>query len=78
MLQKQMAIAKITQYFQPRFAPLLLQAVQDSNAAVRVQAATGLAKIEHDFMSQYLHQPEKSAKLRQNDDFNQLQLNAEY
>jgi polysaccharide biosynthesis protein PelE len=54
VLQKQMAIAKITRYFRPAFAPLLLQAAQDSNAAVRVQAATALARIERDFMAQYM------------------------
>jgi len=53
VLQKQMAIAKMSRHFHPRFAPILHQAVQDSNAAVRVQAATALAKIEHDFMEQY-------------------------
>jgi hypothetical protein len=54
VVQKQMAIAKITRYFQPAFAPLLLQAVQDANAAVRVQAATALAKLERDFMTEYM------------------------
>jgi len=73
VLQKQMAIAKITQHFQPRFAPLLLKAVQDSNAAVRVQAATGLAKIEHDFMMKYLHN-EKRYKSAADNDPDQLQI----
>jgi polysaccharide biosynthesis protein PelE len=61
VLQKQMAIAKITRYFRPPFAPLLLQASQDVNAAVRVQAATALARIERDFMAQYMRL-EKSLK----------------
>lgn len=60
VLQKQMAIAKITQHFHPRFAPHLLHALQDPNAAVRVQAATGLAKIEHDFMAEYLQNKQSS------------------
>jgi hypothetical protein len=55
VLQKQMVIAKISRHFHPKFAPLLLQAVRDPNAAVRVQAATALAKIEHDFTAKYLH-----------------------
>jgi polysaccharide biosynthesis protein PelE len=54
VLQKQMAIAKIARYFRPVFAPLLLQAARDPNAAVRVQAATALAKIERDFMARYI------------------------
>jgi len=54
ILQKQMAIAKIARYFRPAFAPLLLQAARDTNAAVRVQAATALAKIERDFMARYI------------------------
>jgi hypothetical protein len=54
VLQKQMAIAKIARYFRPAFAPLLLQAARDPNAAVRVQAATALAKIERDFMARYI------------------------
>jgi hypothetical protein len=49
-----MAIAKIARYFRPAFAPLLLQAARDKNAAVRVQAATALAKIERDFMARYI------------------------
>jgi hypothetical protein len=54
VLQKQMAIAKIARYFRPAFAPLLLQSARDPNAAVRVQAATALAKIERDFMARYM------------------------
>jgi hypothetical protein len=53
-LQKQAAVAKISRYFRPQFAPLLLQAARNSNAAVRVQAATALAKIERDFMTRYI------------------------
>ncbi len=54
VMQKQMAIAKIARYFRPAFAPLLLQSARDPNAAVRVQAATALAKIERDFMNRYM------------------------
>lgn len=59
VLQKQMAIAKITRHFQPCFAPLLLNALSDVNAAVRVQAATAIAKIERDFMMEYLRRKKK-------------------
>lgn len=52
--QKQMALAKITRHFRPNFAPALLQAIDDPSNAVRVQAATAIAKIEHSFMEKYL------------------------
>ena len=80
ILQKQMAIAKIARYFRPAFAPLLLQAARDKNAAVRVQAATALAKIERDFMARYIklendlrdlpdHDPAKLALAELYDDY---------
>jgi hypothetical protein len=53
-VQKQIAISRMMKYFRPQFAPLLLRAAQDSNAVVRVQAATAMAKIEHDFMAKYM------------------------
>jgi hypothetical protein len=53
-LQKQAVITKIARYFRPQFAPLLLQAAHNNNAAVRGQAATVLVKIERDFMSRYI------------------------
>ena len=52
--QKQMALVKIARYFSPQFAPLLWYATKDSNAAVRVQAATTLANIERIFMMRYM------------------------
>ena len=54
ILQKQMTIAKITRYFRSQFAPLLLQAARNPEPAVRVQAATALAKINRDFMTRYM------------------------
>lgn len=59
--QKQNIINKITRHFHPQFAPLLLLASKDKNAAVRVHAAASLAKIESHFTSQYM-QLEKSLK----------------
>ncbi len=52
ILQKQLAIAKMTRYFCPQFAPLLLKAARNPEPAVRVQAATALANIERRFMEQ--------------------------
>lgn len=73
MVQKQIAIAKITRYFQPQLASLLLQAAQDHNAAVRVQAAAALAKIEHKFMKGCM-QLEKEQKGVPPDDASWLRL----
>jgi tetratricopeptide (TPR) repeat protein len=47
--QKREAIAKISRYFQPAFAPALLKATHDESNAIRVQAATAISKIEHHF-----------------------------
>lgn len=52
--QKQLVLAKITRYFQPRFAPSLLRAIDDPDNAVRVQAATSIAKIEQKFMDNFV------------------------
>ena len=73
ILQKQMAAAKIARYFRPQFAPLLLQAANDPNAAVRVQAATALAKIERDVMTRYIRL-ENALKSLDNDDPAKLKL----
>lgn len=73
VLQKQMVTLKIARYFRPQFAPLLLQAAQDPNAAVRVQAATALAKIEHNFMTRCM-QIEKHLKANPHDDAQSLRL----
>lgn len=51
--QKQVALTKITRYFQPGFAPALLSAVNDSNNAIRVQAATSIARIEKIFAEKF-------------------------
>ncbi len=47
--QKQHVIQTIMLHFKPAFAPSLLLALQDDNNGVRVQAASAIAKIEHDF-----------------------------
>lgn len=49
--QKQKVIAMIIKNFRPAFAPSLQMALRDSNSAVRVQAATAMAKIERGFMT---------------------------
>jgi polysaccharide biosynthesis protein PelE len=73
VLEKQIAIAKITRYFRSQFAVLLKQAVQDTNAAVRVQAATALTKLERDFMMKLMH-IEKALKSTSNPGAIRMQL----
>lgn len=53
--QKQTVLVKITRHFRPTFAPLLMRAVNDSDVAVRVQAATVVTKIERNFMEKTLN-----------------------
>ncbi len=47
--QKRNALAKMTSRFNPRFAPAFRVALNDHNNAIRVQAATAIAKIEREF-----------------------------
>jgi len=50
-VQKQALLTMITNNFKPAFAAVLKTALNDANNAIRVQAATGITKIEADFMS---------------------------
>lgn len=63
ILQKQMAIARIARHFHVPFTPLLRQAVRDENPAVRVQAATALARIERDFTARCIRLEKELAGL---------------
>ncbi len=47
--QKRQAIARITEQFHPAFAPVLQYGLKDSINAIRVQAATAIARIENRF-----------------------------
>jgi hypothetical protein len=47
--QKRRALAKMTIRFHPRLAPAFKLALRDASNAIRVQAATSVAKIEKDF-----------------------------
>jgi tetratricopeptide (TPR) repeat protein len=49
--QKRRALSKMTVRFNPRLAPAFKLALRDSSNAIRVQAATSVAKIERDFMT---------------------------
>lgn len=52
--QKQELISLISKRFQPVFAPILRMALNDSNNAIRVQAASAITVIEDDFFQRSL------------------------
>ncbi|WP_341704492.1 HEAT repeat domain-containing protein [Ferrovibrio sp.] len=52
--QKRAVLMLLARRFRPEFAPALKQGLQDSNAAIRVQAATAAAEIEDSFTTQTL------------------------
>ncbi|MCB2082036.1 MAG: hypothetical protein H6908_02630 [Hyphomicrobiales bacterium] len=52
--QKQDVLIKITRYFRPEFAPVLLQALEDRDNAIRVQAAGAIADIEREYLERYI------------------------
>lgn len=49
--QKRRALSKMSSRFSPRFANAFRVALSDSNNAIRVQAATAIAKVEREFAS---------------------------
>jgi len=53
--QKQELLALLTKQFRPAFAPVLKLALRDSSNAIRVQAASAVAKLENDFTIKSLH-----------------------
>jgi hypothetical protein len=52
--QKQAMIAMITSRFHPSFAPALRMALNDTNQAIRVQAATAMTRVENSFLEKSL------------------------
>lgn len=60
--QKRNALAKMTSRFSPRFAPAFKIALSDPSNAIRVQAATAIAKIERDFGRKLVRIEEARAK----------------
>jgi hypothetical protein len=54
LAQKQTVLEKMTRYFEPAYAPLLRKALGSQEAAIRVGAATALAKLEHGFMQRFM------------------------
>jgi polysaccharide biosynthesis protein PelE len=52
--QKREALAKISRFYRREFAPALMAALHDSNNAIRVQAATVIAKFEQEYMTRFM------------------------
>lgn len=52
MADRQAVVAVIARRFHPTFAPALKAALRDEHNAVRVQAATAIARIEQDFLDE--------------------------
>lgn len=52
--QRQAVIAIIAQQFHPAFAPALRMALRDEHNVIRVQAATAIARLEHQFLERTL------------------------
>jgi polysaccharide biosynthesis protein PelE len=52
--QKREALAKISRFYRREFAPALMAALHDANNAIRVQAATVIAKFEQEYMSRFM------------------------
>lgn len=62
LAQKREMLAKIVRHFTPALSPIIRKALEDKDSAVRVQAATILAKLDRDYMQRYL-QSEKECML---------------
>lgn len=60
--QKATALNKITRHFSPELAPVLVKALDDKSNAIRVQAASVLAKLEQGFSQTALGLEKKIAK----------------
>jgi polysaccharide biosynthesis protein PelE len=60
--QKQSMIALITTRFQPAFAPVLRQALNDGNHAIRVQAATAMTRVENGFLERSMRLSEAARR----------------
>ncbi len=60
--QKQDVLVKISRYFRPEFAPVLLQALRDKDTAIRVQAAGAIADIEREYLQRTIELERQVAK----------------
>jgi hypothetical protein len=60
--QKQSVVTLIADHFRPEFAPALQRALNDSEPAIRVQAATAAARIENAFLERFVVLQENHAR----------------
>jgi len=60
--QKQAAVTLMTKYYRPDFAPALHKALSDETNAIRVQAATAMAKIESEFLERSMRLAKAAAE----------------
>jgi len=58
--QKEAILTLLAKNFRPTFASVLLQAINDDEATVRVMAATAVAYVENNFMEKYLVRKKQS------------------
>lgn len=63
--QKQAVIALVDNVFQPQFAPILREALNDGEPTVRVMAASALARLENEFLAASIALEEASAEARE-------------
>ncbi len=52
--QKRKALSRMSEYFEPQFAPAFKQALSDSSNSIRVQAATAVTRIENQFIEELM------------------------
>ena len=61
--QKRVVIEKTLRYFRPEFAPVLKQAMHDSNNSIRVLAATAITKLHYRYFQRYLKLEKKRKEM---------------
>ena len=52
--QKRKALGRMSEYFEPQFAPAFKKALVDSSNTIRVQAATAVTRIENQFLEELM------------------------
>ena len=60
--QKQAILTLLAKNFRPEFGPILLQAINDEDATIRVMAATAAAHVENNFLEKSLAMKKQSEK----------------
>ncbi len=60
--QKRKALSRMTEFFEPQFAPAFKKALGDPSNSIRVQAATAVTKIENQFLEELMKITELSRR----------------